>query len=65
MNCPFCGKSGYCGNLNSHPDVPCWCYKAVFPKDVLALIPKELQGKACICPDCLRTLTLSLHPPHD
>jgi hypothetical protein len=32
---------------------PCWCTTARFPPDLLARLPPEAAGKACICAACL------------
>lgn len=35
------------------PQPPCWCTTARFPPDLLARLPAEAAGKACICASCL------------
>ena len=38
---------------------PCWCTTAHFPPDLLARLPAEAAGKACICGACLATFNPS------
>jgi hypothetical protein len=33
---------------------PCWCTQLDFSSDLLARVPQEKQGLACICPACAR-----------
>jgi hypothetical protein len=52
--CPLCGRPNQCaparsGNLHAS----CWCASAKFPLGLLARVPAEVRGKACICRDCL------------
>jgi hypothetical protein len=35
------------------PQPPCWCVAASFSTDLLARLPADAQGKACICAICL------------
>ncbi|EWS58589.1 hypothetical protein Y695_04686 [Hydrogenophaga sp. T4] len=35
------------------PQPPCWCVTATFTPDLLARLPAEAQGQACICARCL------------
>ena len=49
--CPFCKKENLC---EAHiPNNNCWCNTIQVPKDLRALIPQELQMKACICQSCI------------
>lgn len=49
--CPFCKKENLC---EAHiPNNNCWCNSIAVPKDLRALIPQELQMKACICQECI------------
>lgn len=34
---------------------PCWCVSQTFSAELLARLPDEAQGKACICANCLNT----------
>jgi len=35
------------------PQGPCWCVDARFPPDLLAQLPPEAEGQACICAACV------------
>ena len=35
------------------PNNNCWCNSIAVPKDLRALIPEQLQMKACICQNCI------------
>ncbi len=54
--CPLCGQANGCLNLGAQ-DVnrTCWCNDPaiVFPEALLASIPAQLRGKACICKSCV------------
>jgi len=30
----------------------CWCFDADFSADIMALVPDEAKGRACICTKC-------------
>ena len=53
--CPLCGQANGCLNLGAQ-DVnrACWCNDPAikFPQALLAQIPPQLRGKACICKSC-------------
>jgi hypothetical protein len=34
---------------------PCWCLSQSFPAGLLARLPPQAQGAACICARCLAT----------
>jgi len=54
--CPLCGKPNRCGEkavIDGITQEKCWCAYEVFPKELIALVPKEKQRKACICQNCL------------
>ncbi|WP_095505456.1 cysteine-rich CWC family protein [Paraferrimonas sedimenticola] len=53
--CPICGKSNACGSVQMKQEgKPCWCNdpKIVFTDTLLAQVPQELRGKACVCRSC-------------
>ncbi|SEO13272.1 cysteine-rich CWC family protein [Paenibacillus sp. OV219] len=50
--CPLCRQSNRCEGNES-----CWCSREKFPKELIALVPEELKGKACICEACLHAFT--------
>lgn len=55
--CPLCGGDNRCAmeieRATGQPQPPCWCTTANFPPDLLARLPAEAAGKACICAGCL------------
>ena len=52
--CPICGRPNECAAAapGSFED-PCWCLAAQFASDVLAKIPDNKRGKACVCRFCV------------
>lgn len=54
--CPLCGKSNQCvmeiEKATGIKQGACWCVGMDFSADLLAKLPKEAQGKACICASC-------------
>ncbi|WP_424767166.1 cysteine-rich CWC family protein [Paenibacillus sp. sgz302251] len=56
MECPICGEPNHCGVKDvKEQGVECWCFHEHFPKGLLALVPEEKRGKACICKTCSTT----------
>ncbi len=57
--CPLCGGDNRCAmeieRATGQAQGPCWCVAENFPPDVIAALPAEAQGKACICSQCLKT----------
>jgi hypothetical protein len=55
--CPLCGGDNRCAmeleRATGVAQPPCWCTTARFPPDLLARLPPEAAGKACICAACL------------
>ena len=52
--CPLCGQPNDCQLATQDAcKSPCWCMKENFPPDLLARVPKEARGCACICNICL------------
>jgi len=60
-HCPLCGGPNACGMeaaraqgaaIDAMP--PCWCTRLSFPKSLLARLPADAQGVACICEACVR-----------
>ncbi len=55
--CPLCGGDNRCAmeveRATGQPQPACWCTTAHFPPDLLARLPAEAAGKACICGACL------------
>ena len=51
--CPLCGAGNACAMATADAaDKPCWCVAASFSDDLLARVPPEARGKACICASC-------------
>lgn len=54
--CPLCGKLNHCGmEIERDTGVnagPCWCVGLDFSVDLLATLPQEARGTACICEAC-------------
>lgn len=56
--CPLCGQPNACAMeiqkaTGKVPDT-CWCVNMGFTPELLAQVPTEAQGKACICAACAR-----------
>ena len=54
--CPLCGQPNTCAmeaaKRTGQPQPPCWCTRVSFAPEVLARVPPQAQGLACICPAC-------------
>jgi hypothetical protein len=48
--CPLCGEANHCQTAAGHPT--CWCFEQPVAAHVLARIPLEAQGVACVCKRC-------------
>ena len=54
--CPLCGHPNDCGQCSpATRSLPCWCERLVIPGELLARVPAELRGRACICRACVET----------
>ena len=52
--CPLCGQPNECQRAKQADcEGPCWCKKEIFPPELLARVPGEARGCACICQRCL------------
>lgn len=55
--CPLCGGDNRCAmeieRATGLPQPPCWCTTQRFAPDLLARLPEQAAGKACICARCL------------
>lgn len=52
--CPLCGKANHCQMCEVDPHKgPCWCESERFPEALLARVPAEAAGRACVCRACL------------
>ncbi|MFM2081966.1 MAG: hypothetical protein RL380_657, partial [Verrucomicrobiota bacterium] len=53
-HCPLCGQPNACGQCApATRSLPCWCERVVIPGELLARVPDELRGRACICKNCV------------
>ncbi len=56
--CPLCGGDNRCAReLERATRVPqgaCWCAQVEFGAALLARVPVESRGEACICAACAR-----------
>ncbi|RLS53594.1 MAG: hypothetical protein DWH91_14060 [Planctomycetota bacterium] len=53
-HCPLCGQRNECavvacGSLAA----PCWCRSLVISGEILAQVPEDRRGKACLCQECV------------
>lgn len=48
--CPLCQKNNHCGVNGAEP---CWCVSSDIKPDLLAQVPKNFSGKACVCQKCI------------
>jgi hypothetical protein len=56
-HCPLCGEDNRCAmemeKLTGQPQAPCWCVSQTFSAELLARLPDQARGRACICGRCL------------
>ncbi|TFY98101.1 cysteine-rich CWC family protein [Ramlibacter rhizophilus] len=56
--CPLCQRPNACAleeaRRTGQAQGPCWCTQAAFSPALLAQLPPEARGKACICAACAR-----------
>ena len=52
--CPLCSNPNACAIANKRDAEACWCMNATMDPDALGRIPKEAQGKVCICATCAK-----------
>ena len=54
--CPLCGQANQCAmeveRATGVKQPPCWCTEASFGSALLAAIPQQARGKACVCAAC-------------
>jgi hypothetical protein len=48
--CPLCQQNNLCGVNDKEA---CWCVSSSIKRELLALVPKELSGKSCVCQQCI------------
>lgn len=50
----MCGGPNACAVAQSGSfDTECWCREVTVSPDLLARLPEERRGQACICQDCV------------
>jgi hypothetical protein len=56
--CPLCGQDNRCAaeieRATGRKQPPCWCAAAAFDftPELLAGVPEEQRGRACVCARC-------------
>lgn len=54
--CPMCNGQNLCATeiakATGEPEQPCWCREVKFTDALLAQVPAEVQGLACVCRNC-------------
>jgi hypothetical protein len=50
LRCPLCGDVNACQVAAGRSK--CWCFEMTVPVDVLARVPLDAQGVACVCRRC-------------
>jgi|TARA_B110000503_G_scaffold44037_1_gene71967 hypothetical protein len=60
--CPICQSPNACAmemaRAKGTKPERCWCMDGEFTSEVLALLPNEAKGKACICAKCASSVGL-------
>jgi len=51
--CPRCGVPNACTMAAGRPDEPCWCAQVTIPEALIASLPGEARGVACLCAACV------------
>jgi len=63
--CPLCGGVNACASalerITGQAQPPCWCMTAAISAEVLARVPPQARGQACVCQRCA-TLVLPSGP---
>ena len=55
-NCPVCQQANLC-QVEKGKD--CWCVKEQIPKALIKTLPKEKQGKSCLCQACVQRFKMA------
>ncbi|MDB5849553.1 MAG: hypothetical protein JWP29_3305 [Rhodoferax sp.] len=54
--CPLCGQGNACAaeleRSTGQAQPPCWCMEERIGADVLAQVPADARGLACVCQRC-------------
>ena len=55
--CPLCGGDNRCAmeieRATGQAQPPCWCLSVSFAPELLARLPAQAEGLACICARCV------------
>jgi hypothetical protein len=51
--CPLCGEPNQCAMAADPEAAECWCESEKFPQDLIARVPTNAVGRACICRSCV------------
>ena len=51
--CPRCGAPNACTMAAGRSGEPCWCAGVVVPGALIASLPPEARGAACLCAACV------------
>jgi hypothetical protein len=54
VQCPLCQSDNRCAVAAGGSIEDCWCATETIPPAVLARVPAEAAGKACVCSSCVR-----------
>ncbi|AWI52963.1 helicase [Aquabacterium olei] len=64
--CPLCGGPNGCALSGARSlDAPCWCKSVAFSPALLARVPRDKRGLACICQRCATAGGLPAATPAD
>ena len=58
--CPLCGEANDCQVAAGR--TRCWCFETRVPPELLARVPPEAQGVACVCRRCVGRATVTSDP---
>ena len=51
--CPLCGKANQCARVEDPNAKECWCATQLIAPELLARVPAQAVGCACICRSCV------------
>jgi hypothetical protein len=58
VRCPLCGQPNRCAmevqRETGQQQPPCWCTQVDFSPRLLAAVPAQAKGQACICEACAK-----------
>jgi hypothetical protein len=62
--CPLCGGPNHCRLSAPVPDGgACWCLNTEVPEALLARVPPDQRGRACLCPNCVADFVAARKAP--